>query len=459
MNSRKLKMSGLLAKIAPEKYFPWHQLCLKYFGLTPPTNRILCIVYWILYIPHILTTTLYLSTNEIINLYQLFDTDFKEAMFNSPTVALHLLSAIRTFLWHVKLRDKFNDFVAIVDEDSDYKVYDFNYLNLIEYKHDKTAYSYEQIKAIWRKFNCKKTDEISSERLEIEFYDNKVRYEAKIFCFLYTTMFLFSFIFLMILYYTSSYLRGTYEAFNPALNRTSVYRYYPFQISMPFDTSVSDGYYYWGVVFQLYLYSSNIMTGLTLNTLGVICPKQAMVQLKVVKLALKKVDENIATTNKKTIMFITDMRLVACINRIQNALKSHKLIEDIFNVTFLIQYSMMSLILCGLLYTMLLVDINEFMAFGVCILLILLDCFCLCWFSQSLSEEFQSLIGTIHQLNWVSYSPVLRKKLVFTMMRLKKPVWMTLGKFINVNLSFFNIWIKHTYSAFTLLKAMRDKQL
>lgn len=66
--------------------------------------------------------------------------------------------------------------------------------------------------------------------------------------------------FTMVNVFSYSYSREpeTYKAFNPWLNKTSIYGKYPFETYVPFDTSISDGHYFMGKVYQLYLYFGNI---------------------------------------------------------------------------------------------------------------------------------------------------------------------------------------------------------
>ncbi|CAH0559573.1 unnamed protein product [Brassicogethes aeneus] len=132
------------------------------------------------------------------------------------------------------------------------------------------------------------------------------------------------------------------------------------------------------------------------------------------------------------------MRIVKCINEIQRSIRCAKLIEDIFSITYLIQYVILTGILTGVLYTLLLLDtVLEYIVFGTILSLILLDPFCLCWFSQSFSEDLLKLIPVIFQMDWKNYPPYLRRKLVFMMARLEKPVTLTLGNMIKVNLQFY----------------------
>lgn len=54
-----------------------------------------------------------------------------------------------------------------------------------------------------------------------------------------------------------------YYKFNPRLNVTSLYSGYPFETYFPFDTSITDGYYLMGQLYQIYMYIGCVETFLS----------------------------------------------------------------------------------------------------------------------------------------------------------------------------------------------------
>lgn len=54
-----------------------------------------------------------------------------------------------------------------------------------------------------------------------------------------------------------------------------------------------------------------------------------------------------------------------------------------------------------------------------------------------ISEQFQIFLILMYDLNWVDYPVILRKKLVYFMMALRRPVVLTLGKFTVLNTEFY----------------------
>ncbi|XP_030767442.1 uncharacterized protein LOC115891179 [Sitophilus oryzae] len=75
-----------------------------------------------------------------------------------------------------------------------------------------------------------------------------------------------------------------------------------------------------------------------------------------------------------------------------------------------------------------------------------------CSFGNEVTLEFQEISVNIWNSNWLATNTSFKKSLVFTMLRVKRPVYFTVGKFSPLTLSTFVYIIKTSYSIFALIK-------
>nr|QNH68058.1 odorant receptor 34 [Apriona germarii] len=76
-----------------------------------------------------------------------------------------------------------------------------------------------------------------------------------------------------------------------------------------------------------------------------------------------------------------------------------------------------------------------------------------CWFGNEVTLKAAELPLCIWQSEWIEADNDFKKSMILTMMRAKKPLYLTVGNFAPLTLSTFIVIIKGSYSFFTVIKS------
>ncbi|XP_049824273.1 uncharacterized protein LOC109595611 isoform X3 [Aethina tumida] len=376
----------ILQKIIPKNFFSFHENVLTFQGLLSPKHPCLRILYLIWSIPHNIFTTVYLISVEIIMAYQHYETNRTKAMVTIAVIFLHMVCSKRIFIWHFFLKKKYNRIINILKRDVDFLIFNVNDVDLTLDK-PPVGFSYECIKEYWqRKTRFYRKLDKYNRRNEIE--DFKIRNDLHVkFQCLCIQLTFFMAVFLVIF---NAYLikQPRYYKFNPKLNVTSLYSGYPFETYFPFDTSITDGYYLMGQLYQIYMYIGCVETFLILDTSAWMYMWMLKGQLTTVRFALRKLDCDIKVKGKKASLLIVEMRMIKCIEEVKFIIKGVQILEQLYNVQLAIQYGMCVLIICFTMYAVqLITSVGELSYLFSILVLILFEPLFISWISQSLTEE------------------------------------------------------------------------
>ncbi|KAJ3631382.1 hypothetical protein MTP99_012511 [Tenebrio molitor] len=75
-----------------------------------------------------------------------------------------------------------------------------------------------------------------------------------------------------------------------------------------------------------------------------------------------------------------------------------------------------------------------------------------CWFGNSITEASLQLSYSFYDSDWFSTSLSFRKQIIFTMSRMKRPIYITIGKVTPLTFNTFLTMTRGAYSFFTFLK-------
>jgi len=137
-------------------------------------------------------------------------------------------------------------------------LYDFDYqltsfdVSAIDFSSTSTG---QERFRICKYFSLKFIDHLHYFRAQIRNFNNRALQKAYNKCKRITLFFLtYTFLNIFISYIVNYWNSPREERWNPALNKTSTYKGFPYQLWFPFDTSISDGYYWIAFLYQPYAF-------------------------------------------------------------------------------------------------------------------------------------------------------------------------------------------------------------
>ncbi|CAH1371025.1 unnamed protein product [Tenebrio molitor] len=145
--------------------------------------------------------------------------------------------------------------------------------------------------------------------------------------------------------------------------------------------------------------------------------------------------------NSKNLEHEVDKEMIKCIQHLQTLLRVSEQLESIYNVqTFFQACTIDQSIGSEITYL-----------FGTSLELLMY-----CWFGNRITEASMKLSYSIYEADWLSAKLSTRKKMILTMTRMTKPIYVTIGKITPLTLNTFLTMARGAYSFFTFLK---QKQL
>lgn len=205
---------------------------LQFLLLLPPSGSsvALNVLYWVVAVPHFSLLSL-VAVLEGANFFFGEEEKFSTNILNLGTVILHAMTLNRLQLKHepntLKLHINYRVIRWLFIRNEYFKV--LNKLRKIS--EDFRAYS-----PLLKEYH---------EKVMVASGKQCQRIVVSLLVFVPVNLF-FSYFF--------NYLSPVKVRWNPGLNKTSTYRDYPYPVWFPFDTSLSDGYYWLGYFYQLYAF-------------------------------------------------------------------------------------------------------------------------------------------------------------------------------------------------------------
>ncbi|XP_050299551.1 odorant receptor 2a-like [Anthonomus grandis grandis] len=412
-------------------YFDWHYKISSYFLLIPPKNRFRRL-YWLIAIPHIFLICLSIFL-EGAKLCLGGSGNFSLDILNLGVMSLHCMGGNRVIRWHF-IRDDIGKVLKRVTKiNCDFCIFKISGGN---------------------SENKSKGQDNKETKHPIEIYRNKKIEETKIYCLiLYVGVITYVGINLsstFILNYLSS---PEYEKWNPILNRTQLYRDYAYPLWYPFDTSLSDGYYWIGFFYQPYAYFFLVCGFFSIDTLCLNTIIHLTAHVQVIGFTLTFVDKNIDIKLKQSeAIKLKEKRILKCIQELQEIYTCAIDLNNIITMHMLVQQLCIVVITCCVVYRVTLVSAITELGILVSITAAVVgETFIVSWFYQNFTLELFELLDKVYNLDWVEYPPELRKVLLFLMQRLQKPFYFTMGHWQPLNNDICIATIKTSYSFYTLL--------
>nr|UQK85193.1 odorant receptor 3 [Hylobius abietis] len=142
------------------------------------------------------------------------------------------------------------------------------------------------------------------------------------------------------------------------------------------------------------------------------------------------------------------------IKHLQITFKACEKLESIHRYVTLSQVTATLFILCTCLYLVSMAPPlgKQFLTECVYMAAMFFQLFLYCWFGNEVTLKFQELPTYIWQSDWIATDSFFKKIMMFTMMRARRPVFFTAGKFSPLTLPTFMAIIKTSYSIFALIK-------
>nr|WJJ63303.1 odorant receptor 3 [Pachyrhinus yasumatsui] len=239
----------------------------------------------------------------------------------------------------------------------------------------------------------------------------------------------------------------------------------PYYSWMPFPYYTGNMYllamaYQAGPMFS-YAYSIVGMDTLFMNIMNCIAANVSIIQGAFPTLRERCVSRlNNITSNSnplienKKMMASMDTELKKIIKHLQIIFKASDDLEQIHRYVTLCQVTATLFILCTCLYLVSMAPplSKQFIAECVYMAAMFFQLYLYCSFGNEVTLKFQELPYYIWDSNWFATNTSFKKKMMFTMMRAKRPVYFTAGKFSPLTLPTFMSIIKTSYSIFALIK-------
>ncbi|CAK9820175.1 Odorant receptor Or1 [Anthophora quadrimaculata] len=131
-----------------------------------------------------------------------------------------------------------------------------------------------------------------------------------------------------------------------------------------------------------------------------------------------------------------------------------EMMNDTLQLTMFAQFFGSFLVLCLSLVQLLKADIlsTEFLATIFYLSTILLQSFLYCWYGNEVKMKSTDLASVMFQIDWTGLSEKCKKILLFAMTRTRSPTIFQSVHVITVNIDFFMVVIKSSYSTYNLLQ-------
>nr|QXE93230.1 odorant receptor 4 [Eucryptorrhynchus brandti] len=239
----------------------------------------------------------------------------------------------------------------------------------------------------------------------------------------------------------------------------------PYYSWMPFSYDTGHMYllaiaYQAGPMFS-YAYSIVGMDTLFMNIMNCIAGNVTLIQGAFVTLrdrCVKNKDVIALTFNSldedQKVMHSMKMEIKRVIRHLQIIFRACQNLENIHRYVTLCQVTATLFILCTCLYLVSMAPplSKQFIAECVYMAAMFFQLFLYCWFGNEVNLKFQELPSYIWESNWFATDTSFKKSMIFTMMRTRRPIYFTAGKFFPLTLPTFMSIIKTSYSIFALIK-------
>ncbi|XP_053957008.1 putative odorant receptor 69a [Anastrepha ludens] len=162
-------------------------------------------------------------------------------------------------------------------------------------------------------------------------------------------------------------------------------------------------------------------------------------------MALETIDAGAANANEE---------LKYLINYHDKLLSYAREINDIFSISFLVNFFTSAVAICLMGFSMVMISLVHAFKYCVGLLAFILFTFFICYTGSELTDVSNKLVGAAFYGNWYDGNLAYRKMILFFIMRCRVPVVLRAYKFATVSMPTFTTILRSSYSLFTFFQAM-----
>nr|AVH87255.1 odorant receptor 14 [Holotrichia parallela] len=249
---------------------------------------------------------------------------------------------------------------------------------------------------------------------------------------------------------------GTHYVYNQKL---------PYYSWVPFDQTSSKLAFVVAVVYQCLalLNCGYITVGLDMMFVALISfinahfvmSRNAFRRLGTVCLKRLNTESTISNHLSKMLQKEYEVELRKCIKHLQMLIRICQTLEDIYSPLVLMQVLISLVVLCTCLYQVSSIPFGTKLLGNdlAYLLAIEMQVAVYCYVGSKLTHNALHIPTAIYESDWLNASLTFKKTMVITMMRMQKPMHITIGKFSPLTLNTFLTIGKMSYSIFTMLKS------
>nr|WBF90940.1 odorant receptor SameORX [Schistocerca americana] len=150
-------------------------------------------------------------------------------------------------------------------------------------------------------------------------------------------------------------------------------------------------------------------------------------------------------------------RLVECIRFHQEIMKCVDEMESVLSLTVLIQFFTSTLVICLTAITVISTETAYLPTYAAYLATMFYQLFIYCWYGGEVYLESESLQFSAYSCNWPETDARFRKTLRICLARMQRPISFTAYKFYKLSRETFLLLLNGSYSYFTLLLQMNQK--
>ncbi|XP_052758218.1 odorant receptor 82a isoform X2 [Galleria mellonella] len=232
----------------------------------------------------------------------------------------------------------------------------------------------------------------------------------------------------------------------------------------PYDTTKSPAYELtFGL--QVYIVCVTAFLNVSKDTMVTTMIAQCHCRLKLIGLSLKSLCQDLHDDKSMSLSpnqeKIARARLRDCAIQHQTVLEAAVLLQNCFSAPTFAQFNVSLLIICVTAFQLVSQTGNmvRLLSMGTYLTNMTFQVFIYCYQGNQLSTESSEISTAAYLCPWYLMSPRLRRDLLIVMTRSRRIAKITAGGFTTLSLSSFMAIIKASYSLFTLLKQVDEKNL